>query len=156
MLLDNLIEIGAIHIAVPGCLRVNDDDRPFGAAVQAAGAVDADLVGNGRAKLLDALLNVVAGFLGAALLAAPRSVRPQVGAKRHGSDNTTLQFLFRSEPGLKTMTTRYYTPVDALLVTLDQALRTVVGQPATTGCANPAVAVPPAELPPEARSGRDG
>jgi ubiquinone biosynthesis monooxygenase Coq7 len=49
------------------------------------------------------------------------------------------------------MTTRYYTPVDALLVTLDQALRTVFGQPATTGRANPAVAVPPAELPPEAR-----
>ena len=49
------------------------------------------------------------------------------------------------------MTTRYYTPVDALLVTLDQAIRTVVGQPATTGRANPAVAVPPAELPPEAR-----
>ena len=38
------------------------------------------------------------------------------------------------------MTTRYYTPVDALLVTLDQALRTVVVPPATTGRANPAVA----------------
>ena len=50
------------------------------------------------------------------------------------------------------MTTRYYTPVDTLLVTLDQAIRTVVGQPATTGRANPAVAVPPTELPPEART----
>ncbi|MDG4553033.1 MAG: 2-polyprenyl-3-methyl-6-methoxy-1,4-benzoquinone monooxygenase [Candidatus Competibacter sp.] len=49
------------------------------------------------------------------------------------------------------MTTRYYTPVDTLLVTLDQALRTVFGRPATTGRANPAAAVPPAELPPEAR-----
>ena len=49
------------------------------------------------------------------------------------------------------MTTRYYTPVDALLVTLDQALRTVFGQPVTTGRANPAAAAPPAELPPEAR-----
>lgn len=50
------------------------------------------------------------------------------------------------------MTTRYYTPVDTLLVTLDQALRTVVGQPATTGRVNPAVAVPPVELPPKART----
>ncbi len=49
------------------------------------------------------------------------------------------------------MTTRYYTPVDALLVTLDQALRTVFGKPTTTGRANPAAAAPPAELPPEAR-----
>ena len=49
------------------------------------------------------------------------------------------------------MTTRYYTPVDTLLVTLDQALRTVFGQPTTTGRANPAATTPPAELPPEAR-----
>ncbi len=49
------------------------------------------------------------------------------------------------------MTTRHYTPVDALLVTLDQALRTVFGKPVTTGRANPAAATPLAELPPEAR-----
>ncbi|QQS54808.1 MAG: 2-polyprenyl-3-methyl-6-methoxy-1,4-benzoquinone monooxygenase [Candidatus Competibacteraceae bacterium] len=49
------------------------------------------------------------------------------------------------------MTTRYYTSVDALLITLDQALRTVFGKPATTGRANPAGAVPPTELPSEAR-----
>ena len=49
------------------------------------------------------------------------------------------------------MTTRYYTPVDTLLVTLDQALRTVFGKPVTTGRANPAAAAPPVELSPEAR-----
>jgi hypothetical protein len=33
--------------------------------------------------LLDPLLDVIAGFLSAALLAALRTVRPQIGAKKH-------------------------------------------------------------------------
>ncbi len=45
------------------------------------------------------------------------------------------------------MTTRYYTSVDDLLINLDQAIRTLFGQPATTGRPNPATAAPPAELP---------
>jgi ubiquinone biosynthesis monooxygenase Coq7 len=45
------------------------------------------------------------------------------------------------------MTTRNYTPVDELLINLDQAVRTLFGQPATTGRPNPAAAAPPAELP---------
>jgi ubiquinone biosynthesis monooxygenase Coq7 len=36
------------------------------------------------------------------------------------------------------MTTRYYTPVDALLINLDQAVRTLFGRPATTGRPSPA------------------
>jgi ubiquinone biosynthesis monooxygenase Coq7 len=46
------------------------------------------------------------------------------------------------------MTTRHYTPVDALLIQVDQALRTVFGQPVTTGRPNPAMTAPAAELPP--------
>ena len=46
------------------------------------------------------------------------------------------------------MTTRNYTPVDELLINLDQAVRTLFGQPATTGRPNPTAAAPPAELPP--------
>ncbi|MFZ1641883.1 MAG: 2-polyprenyl-3-methyl-6-methoxy-1,4-benzoquinone monooxygenase [Candidatus Contendobacter sp.] len=45
------------------------------------------------------------------------------------------------------MTTRYYTSVDDLLINLDQAVRTLFGQPATTGRPNPAAAAPPTELP---------
>jgi ubiquinone biosynthesis monooxygenase Coq7 len=47
------------------------------------------------------------------------------------------------------MTTRNYTPVDDLLISLDQAVRTLFGRPATTGRSNPAAEAPPAELPPE-------
>ena len=36
------------------------------------------------------------------------------------------------------MTARYYTPADALLISFDQAMRTIFGQPATTGRGNPA------------------
>ncbi|MFO1424263.1 MAG: 2-polyprenyl-3-methyl-6-methoxy-1,4-benzoquinone monooxygenase [Candidatus Competibacteraceae bacterium] len=49
------------------------------------------------------------------------------------------------------MTTRNYTPLDMLLINLDQAVRTLFGQPATTGRPNPAAAAPPAELPPRER-----
>lgn len=35
------------------------------------------------------------------------------------------------------MTARYYTPVDALLINLDQAVRTLIGRPATTGRSRP-------------------
>ena len=49
------------------------------------------------------------------------------------------------------MTTRYYTPVDVLLINLDQALRTVFGRPTTTGRTNPATTMPVTELSPEAR-----
>lgn len=46
------------------------------------------------------------------------------------------------------MTTRHYTPVDALLIHADQALRTIFGRPVTTGRPNPAASAPVTELPP--------
>ena len=46
------------------------------------------------------------------------------------------------------MTIRHYTPVDALLIHVDQALRTVFGRPATTGRPNPAASAPVVELQP--------
>ena len=44
------------------------------------------------------------------------------------------------------MTTRYYTAADALLINLDQAIRTLFGRPATTGRLNPADSAPAVEL----------
>lgn len=44
------------------------------------------------------------------------------------------------------MNTRHYTPIDTLLINLDQMLRTVAGQPPTTGRPNPADHAPEAEL----------
>ena len=49
------------------------------------------------------------------------------------------------------MTTRYYTPVDTLLINLDQAIRTLFGRPATTGRPNPADDAPATELRPDER-----
>ncbi|MCB1776255.1 MAG: 2-polyprenyl-3-methyl-6-methoxy-1,4-benzoquinone monooxygenase [Candidatus Competibacteraceae bacterium] len=46
------------------------------------------------------------------------------------------------------MTNRHYTPADTLLINFDQALRTVFGQPKTTGRPNPALNAPPVELQP--------
>ncbi|HCK81362.1 MAG TPA: 2-polyprenyl-3-methyl-6-methoxy-1,4-benzoquinone monooxygenase [Candidatus Competibacter sp.] len=47
------------------------------------------------------------------------------------------------------MTTRHYTPADALLGNLDQAIRTLFGRPATTGRSRPSAAATQAsELPP--------
>ena len=46
------------------------------------------------------------------------------------------------------MTAHYYTPVDVLLINLDQAIRTLFGQPVTAGRSHPAAHAPPAELPP--------
>lgn len=46
------------------------------------------------------------------------------------------------------MTARYYTPVDALLISLDQAVRTLLGRPATTGRPRPAADTAAEELKP--------
>lgn len=47
------------------------------------------------------------------------------------------------------MTTRNYSPVDRLLIGLDQAVRTLFGQPLVTERPNPSSGLPDAELSPE-------
>jgi len=49
------------------------------------------------------------------------------------------------------MTTRHYTPVDALLINLDQAVGTLFGRPAAASRPNPADSAPAAELPADER-----
>jgi ubiquinone biosynthesis monooxygenase Coq7 len=46
---------------------------------------------------------------------------------------------------------RHYSPIDHLLINFDQALRTLFGRPLVTGRANPAEAIPEAELSAQAR-----
>ena len=64
MLVDNLVEIGMVDIGIPSFLRIDHQHGAFAAAIQAAGIVDAHLAGYRRAERLDALLDVVARFLG--------------------------------------------------------------------------------------------
>ena len=47
------------------------------------------------------------------------------------------------------MTIYHYTPIDTLLINLDQAIRTVFGRPSITGRPNPAQEIPEEELTPE-------
>lgn len=144
---DDFVQVGAVYIRVPCGFRIDHDHRAFGTTVQAAGSIDADLVGNRRPQFLNPLFDVIARFLSAALLAALRSIRPQVGAKEN-----VIAIIGHFNPlqaNIRIMTTRYYTPVDTLLINLDQAIRTLLGRPATTGRPNPtADRNPNAELQP--------
>ena len=49
------------------------------------------------------------------------------------------------------MTSRYYTSADTLLINLDQAIRTLFGQPPTTGRPQPAAGLPANDLQPAER-----
>jgi len=49
------------------------------------------------------------------------------------------------------MTSRYYTPADTLLINLDQAIRTLFGQPPTTGRPQPTADMPANDLQPADR-----
>ena len=69
MLVNDFVQISMIHIGIPDCIRIDDDDRPFGAAIQATGIIDAHLVGYGGTQRLDALLDIITRLLRAALLA---------------------------------------------------------------------------------------
>ncbi len=51
--LDDLINVRFVDVGVPGTFRINDAHRPFFAAVQTAGLVDADLAFTGKAQFLD-------------------------------------------------------------------------------------------------------
>src|SRR4026209_2385804 len=65
VLFHDLVDVGAVHVAVPDSLRVDDDARPFLAAIQAPRLVHPHLARPGESQLLDALLGVIAHFAGA-------------------------------------------------------------------------------------------
>ncbi len=69
VLLDDLVDVGAIDVGVPDRVRIDHDAGAFLATVQAAGLVDADLAFAGEPELLHPALGVVAD-LGCALVVA--------------------------------------------------------------------------------------
>jgi hypothetical protein len=84
MLFDDFIEIGLIHIGVPGGFRINHDDRPFVATIHAPGGINADIViGFGNAKFLDLVLHVVACPLGSKIAATIAAVLPLIGTEKY-------------------------------------------------------------------------
>ncbi len=60
MLVDDTVDVGLIAIAVPNAFRIDDDDRAFGAPVEAPRPVDSDLAGSVNAKRLAPFFGVVA------------------------------------------------------------------------------------------------
>src|SRR5262245_31572342 len=81
MLLDDLVDVGAVDVGVPDRLRVDHDAGSFLAPVQATRLVDAHLAGTGEAQLLHALLGVVAHVLRALVGAAGLAVGALVAAE---------------------------------------------------------------------------
>ncbi len=57
--LDDFLDVGRVHVAVPDALRVHHRHRTGVAPVQAAGAVHAHTAGAGQAGALDQLLAMV-------------------------------------------------------------------------------------------------
>jgi hypothetical protein len=70
VLLDDLVDVRLVDVRVPDLLGVHDDDRPFVAAVEAAGLVDPHLPFAGEAERLHAVLRVAAQRVGLVVLAA--------------------------------------------------------------------------------------
>src|SRR5438045_9565126 len=58
MRVDDFVDVVAIEVRIPDCIRVHDDDRPFLAAVETACLVDADFAFAGKAERLDPLLRI--------------------------------------------------------------------------------------------------
>ena len=77
------VDVGAVDIGVPDCLRINHQYRTFIAAVQAAGLIDAGLAFARESQRLDLFLGVVAQILGAVVVAAIGAGFALVAAEKH-------------------------------------------------------------------------
>src|SRR5476649_814565 len=98
MRIDDFIDVGLVDVGVPSALRIDHDDRPFFAAVEATRLVDADLAWPREAQLLHALFRVLLHRFGAAVRAArtiarvaPVQAKKYVMFKKRGHDELTTQ-----------------------------------------------------------------
>jgi hypothetical protein len=83
VLIDNFVDIGMVHVLVPGLFRIDDQHRSILAAVQAACGVDTDLVRAADTQLLAALLGVIAQLLGATVITGLAPIITLVGAEEY-------------------------------------------------------------------------
>src|SRR5574340_1670286 len=81
--LEDLVEVGLVHVGIPDAFRIHDQQRTFVAAVEAAGAVDAALAFAVEIGELDLFLQVVADLLDASSAAAFGAVVALVGAEKN-------------------------------------------------------------------------
>ena len=83
VLFNDFVDVFAVDVAVPGAFRIDDDDRPLGAAVEATGRIDTHLPGAGQTEFLAALFGIVAHRLGIETLAAGTAVLAKIRTKEH-------------------------------------------------------------------------
>src|SRR5260221_7634348 len=83
VLLDDLVDVGAVHVGVPDGVRIDHHARALLAAVEAAGLVDAHLPLPREAELLHALLGVVAHLRSALVVAADLPAVALVAAEEY-------------------------------------------------------------------------
>ena len=68
VLIDDFVDIGMVHVLIPGLLGVDDQHGAVLAAVQAACGVDAYLIRATDTQFLATLFGVVAQFLGTTVI----------------------------------------------------------------------------------------
>jgi hypothetical protein len=83
VIVQDLLQILLVDIGVPGSFGIDDRYRPFGAAIQTPGGIDAHPAGTCDSQLLRTSLQVVAQALGIVLSAALTAVVSTVGTKEY-------------------------------------------------------------------------
>jgi hypothetical protein len=82
MLIDDFINVVFIDIGIPGFIRVNHDNRPFIAAIQATCIVDADFLLATQFQGFNTLFGIIAQFLSAEIVTAFGTAFALIGAKK--------------------------------------------------------------------------
>ena len=152
MLLDDLVHILLINIGVPDPFRIHDHYRSFFTAVKTPCGIYSDTPGTIDAKVLAALFGMVAHAHRIIALTAGAAIFPQVGTEKHviaivGHAVTIPEYTRQVKTAgwvvpsrscyLVFVTQRNLTFIDLCIVHFDQAVKTVLGQPAGSGRANP-------------------
>src|SRR4051812_43308844 len=84
MLGDDFVDVFLVDIGIPGLARIHDEYRAFIAAVEASGAVDANLaLATRQAELLDFFLGVFPDLGGFMIVAAAFAVLALIAAKEY-------------------------------------------------------------------------
>lgn len=83
MLVDDLIDIGAVFVGIPNRIRVDDDDGALAAAIHTTGGIDSHTTLAGDVERLRAPLSVMAHLGGVVVFTAHVAIIAAVGAEKH-------------------------------------------------------------------------
>ena len=81
MLLQDLLQVLAVDVGIPGVLRIDHDHGSFSTTIETTGGVDAHPATPRQTQLLGATLEEIAHRRGPALVAALAAVLALVGAE---------------------------------------------------------------------------